>query len=95
MLRFALLVGGAALCGLAGPASGQTYDVLITGGDVVDGTGSARFRADVAISGDRIVAVSRHTGSTSMLARQASRICVSRSTRCPVSRTSLTTPSIA
>jgi len=59
MLRFALLVGGAAFCGLAGPASGQTYDVLITGGDVVDGTGSARFRADVAISGDRIVAVSR------------------------------------
>jgi dihydroorotase/N-acyl-D-amino-acid deacylase len=36
-----------------------SYDVLITGGDVVDGTGGARFRADVAVRGERIVAVSR------------------------------------
>lgn len=32
-------------------------DVLITGGDVIDGTGSARRRADVALSGDRITAI--------------------------------------
>lgn len=32
-------------------------DVLIRGGDVVDGTGAPRRRADVAIDGDRIVAV--------------------------------------
>lgn len=37
----------------------QTYDVLIKGGVVVDGSGADRFAADVAISGDRIVAVSR------------------------------------
>ncbi|HBP31849.1 MAG TPA: D-aminoacylase [Advenella kashmirensis] len=30
------------------------YDVLIVNGDVVDGTGSARFTADVAILGERI-----------------------------------------
>lgn len=40
-------------------ASAQRYDVLIRGGTVVDGTGAERFQADVAISGDRIVAVSR------------------------------------
>lgn len=32
-------------------------DLLIRGGDVVDGTGAPRRRADVAIEGDRIVAV--------------------------------------
>ena len=33
-------------------------DILITGGFVVDGTGADRIRADVAIKGDRIVAIS-------------------------------------
>jgi N-acyl-D-amino-acid deacylase len=32
-------------------------DWILRGGTVVDGTGAARFRADVAISGDRIAAV--------------------------------------
>lgn len=35
------------------------YDVLIAGGTVIDGTGSAPYRADVGIVGDRIVLVSR------------------------------------
>jgi dihydroorotase/N-acyl-D-amino-acid deacylase len=35
------------------------YDILITGGSVIDGTGAARFAGDVALRGDRIVAVSR------------------------------------
>src|SRR5262249_4144301 len=33
------------------------YDILITGGDLVDGSGSTRRRADVAIQGDRVVAI--------------------------------------
>ncbi len=33
------------------------YDILIRGGDLIDGTGSARRRADVGIQGDRVVAI--------------------------------------
>ncbi len=33
------------------------YDLVIRGGDIVDGTGAARYRGDVAIAGGRIVAV--------------------------------------
>jgi N-acyl-D-amino-acid deacylase len=39
------------------------FDVLITGGDVVDGSGAPRQRSDVGISGGRIVAVDRLEGS--------------------------------
>ncbi|HEX9562899.1 MAG TPA: D-aminoacylase [Gemmatimonadaceae bacterium] len=50
-----LLVGGAASAGAQTPQ----YDLVISGGVVVDGTGAAGFRADVAITGERIAAVSR------------------------------------
>ncbi len=43
----------------AARAQAPTYDVLIVNGDVVDGLGTPRYRADVALRGDRIVAVSR------------------------------------
>ena len=35
----------------------DAYDLVLRGGTVIDGTGAARFRADVAIAGDRIAAV--------------------------------------
>ncbi|GAA3131963.1 amidohydrolase family protein [Nonomuraea salmonea] len=37
----------------------MTFDVVISGGRVLDGTGAPPFRADVAISGDRIATVGR------------------------------------
>ncbi|MDH5589887.1 MAG: D-aminoacylase [Gemmatimonadota bacterium] len=49
----------ALLLSAAAPAGAQTYDILLKGGTVVDGTGAPRYQADVAITGDRIVAVSR------------------------------------
>ncbi len=41
------------------PAGAQEYDLLLRNGRVVDGTGGPWFRADVALSGDTIVAVGR------------------------------------
>ncbi len=47
---------GIALWALAGPLSAQ-HDILIRGGRVLDGSGNPWRTADVAIDGDRIVAV--------------------------------------
>ena len=33
------------------------FDILLTGGEVVDGTGSKAYKADVALQGDRIVGI--------------------------------------
>lgn len=40
------------------------FDILITGGHVVDGSGNPWFDADVGIRGDKIVAVGRLAGAT-------------------------------
>ena len=39
------------------PASAAPYDLVISGGMLVDGSGAARQRADIAITGDRIALV--------------------------------------
>jgi N-acyl-D-amino-acid deacylase len=38
------------------------YDIVVRGGSIIDGTGSAAYRGDVAIRGDRIVAVGEVDG---------------------------------
>ena len=38
----------------------MTYDLLLRGGTVIDGTGKSGVEADVAVTGDRIVAVEPH-----------------------------------
>jgi dihydroorotase/N-acyl-D-amino-acid deacylase len=46
-----------------------TFDLIIRGGEVIDGTGSPRFRADVGIRGDTIAAIgdlSHATATTSL-----------------------------
>ncbi len=45
-------------------ASAADYDILIRNARVVDGTGNAWFRADVAIKGDRIAAIGRLQNAT-------------------------------
>lgn len=42
----------------------MTLDVLIRGGRVVDGTGSPWVRADVGITGDRIIAIGNLSGAS-------------------------------
>lgn len=39
------------------PGSQQTYDILIVGARVLDGTGNPWFYADIGVRGDRIVAI--------------------------------------
>jgi dihydroorotase/N-acyl-D-amino-acid deacylase len=56
MRRLALPL--AALIVTALQAQTPTYDLLLTGGRIVDGTGTPWFRADLAITGDTIAAVS-------------------------------------
>lgn len=51
-------------------AAQPVYDLLLRGGTVVDGSGAPRFRADVAIKGDRIAKIDR----AGIAAEQAARI---------------------
>src|SRR5215210_7248326 len=44
---------------IAGAAGQGQYDIVITNGTVIDGTGGPRFRGDVAIVGNRVVRVER------------------------------------
>lgn len=48
---------GAMRTGAPAAAPSRAYDLVITNGRVVDGTGAAWFWGDVAVQGDRIVAV--------------------------------------
>lgn len=41
--------------------SGKAFDLILTGGTLVDGLGNPAFRGDIGIKGDRIVAVSSGT----------------------------------
>jgi len=53
----ALLVGLGVSLAATSRASGPEYDLILRNGRVVDGTGGPWFRADVAVSGDTIVAL--------------------------------------
>jgi N-acyl-D-amino-acid deacylase len=49
----------AAVAAMPLAAQQPEFDVLISGGTIIDGTGAARYRGDVALKGDRIALVSR------------------------------------
>ena len=72
MLRFFLLVLVAAACArqtVRRPAGTPQYDLVIAGGTIVDGTGTPPYRAEVAITGDRIALVSREPIAPSLARR--------------------------
>ena len=37
----------------------MTYDIVIRGGTIVDGSGAPRYQADIAIAGDRKTCIER------------------------------------
>jgi dihydroorotase/N-acyl-D-amino-acid deacylase len=60
LILVVLLVAGCARSATVGtPAPTPWYELLITGGTIIDGTGAAGYRGDVAISSNRIAVVSR------------------------------------
>jgi N-acyl-D-amino-acid deacylase len=68
LIRGGALAAASGYCGGSAPAdepavarvtAREPFDILITGGRVVDGSGNPWFRADVGLRGDRIAAMSR------------------------------------
>jgi dihydroorotase/N-acyl-D-amino-acid deacylase len=79
ILLIACLAGTVNACGQAPPilAPGrESFDVLITGGRVVDGTGAPWFRADLGIVGDRIVAIGQLADREAKIRIDASNLVV-------------------
>ena len=64
MKRLTLAVLAMAALAVSVHSQGATYDVLIRGGHIVDGTGNPWFAGDVAITGGRIAAVGRIPNAT-------------------------------
>lgn len=54
----AVVVAAFAPCAQAAPQS--AYDLVIRGGTIYDGSGQAPFHGDIAVSGDRVVAIAPH-----------------------------------
>jgi N-acyl-D-amino-acid deacylase len=57
LLLFLLLAAAATLANAQATGANGPYDVLIRNGHILDGTGNPWYSADIAISGDRIVAI--------------------------------------
>ncbi|MDO8677993.1 MAG: D-aminoacylase [Acidobacteriota bacterium] len=61
---------------LAPGAPKNTFDVLITGGRIVDGSGAPWYRADIGIVGDRITAIGKLGDQTATTKIDASNLIV-------------------
>ncbi|MBY0494948.1 MAG: D-aminoacylase [Cyanobacteria bacterium] len=60
----------------AAPSAGTGFDVLITNGRIVDGTGAPWFRGDVGITGDQIAEIGQLSGRTAAQTIDASNLVV-------------------
>jgi N-acyl-D-aspartate/D-glutamate deacylase len=70
------------------------FDVLISGGEVYDGSGAGPVIADVAIAGDRVVQIRRRNGGSAESAPEDAAVTIDATGRlCPLdSSTSSATP---
>ncbi|MFC2953851.1 amidohydrolase family protein [Marinicaulis aureus] len=59
-LKIYAAFGVAASLLMAAPAQAENADILLVGGAIIDGTGKSPRRADLAIKGERIVAVGKN-----------------------------------
>src|SRR6266849_9668140 len=64
------------LAGEPGQAAAEPFDVLIRGGTLYDGSGSAPVKGDLAIRGDRIVAVGNLPGAAAKIVIDAKSLAV-------------------
>jgi len=60
-----------------GMSHAAEFDVLIRNGDIYDGTGAPAYSGDIAIKGDRVVAIGNFSESTANLVIDASGLAVS------------------
>jgi N-acyl-D-amino-acid deacylase len=58
---FVLVCGAAAAVAISACSTSPEFDIVISGGTVIDGTGAEPHDADVGIKGDRIVAIGNLT----------------------------------
>ena len=70
------LLGSLALLGTACSAPQESYDVIIRGGTVYDGTGAPGARVDVGIRGDSIAAIGDLSGATGRTTVDAANLAV-------------------
>jgi N-acyl-D-amino-acid deacylase len=63
-MRFTILPIIAAFVFAGSAAPPPRYDTVLRGGTIYDGSGSAPFVGDIALKGDRIVAVGRHVSGS-------------------------------
>ena len=75
-LQVMLLTGALTVLVAATAAQNPPFDVLITGGQVLDGSGAAAQRADVGIRGDRVVAIGQLAGQPARRAIDAAGLVV-------------------